>query len=89
MVPLFEVSWAFGLVFISCELAEKMSNAFEEICETFDQLDWHSFPFKVQKMLPLIMLNAQQWVGFECFGMIPCDRETFKKAREKDYIIIQ
>lgn len=82
MVPLFEVLWAFGLVFVSCELAEKMSNEYEEIGELIEQFDYYSFPFDFVKMLPLIMLNGQQPVYFECFGSIACSRETFKKVIE-------
>ena len=80
--------WTFFFIFGVCEFGQQLSGKFEEINVVYDQFTWYSFPFNVQKMLPMIMLNAQQWVGFECFGTIPCDRETFKKASTPNFEMI-
>lgn len=57
-----------------------MSGTYSEIGYEINQLDWYFFPFKVWKILPMIMMNAQKQVKFECFGTISCDRETFKNV---------
>ena len=67
-------------MFVTCELAGRMSNEFDDINDSIGQFDWHSFPLKMQKILPTIIQNAQQPVGFECFGSVMCNRETFQKV---------
>lgn len=58
-----------------------MSGAYSEIDYEINQLDWYLFPFEVWKILPIIMMNAQKPVKFECFGnTILCDRESFKNV---------
>lgn len=81
VVPLFELFWAFTLVLLSCELGSRISNEFEEINERIDQLKWYLFPLEMRRLMMMIEMNSQEWVGFACFGSIPCDRETFKKVR--------
>lgn len=68
------------LVFISCELGQRMGDAFEEIGITIGEFDWYLFPIKIQRMLPMIIADAQQPVEVECFGSIACTRETFRKV---------
>lgn len=79
-VQLFETIWAFGLVFIACELAGGMANGLDEIDEMIGQFNWYSFPIELQQQLPFVILNAQQEFGFVCFGSALCNRETFKKV---------
>lgn len=71
---------AFGYVFFACEMGERFSNQFESINDQMDQFKWYSFPLEVQRMLPAIILIAQQPVGIECFGSVLCLRESFKKV---------
>lgn len=47
-----------------------------------DALDWYIFPIEMQKMLPTILIEAQQLVALECFGSILCSREVFKQVSE-------
>lgn len=72
----------FILVFISCELAGRVGNEFEEIGYMIGQFKWYLFPFEIQQLVPIIIINAQQKMGFECFGSAICDRETFKNVSE-------
>lgn len=65
------------LLFTSCELAGRMSNEFDDINDIVDQFDWHLFPLETQRILPIIMANAQQPFGFKCFGSYLCNRDTF------------
>ena len=58
-----------------------MSIEFDDINDLINQFDWYSFPLKMQQMLPFILANAQQPVGFECFGSFACNRELFRKVK--------
>lgn len=80
IVPIFELFWALTLVSLSCELGGRISNEFEEINDKINHLKWYLFPIKILRLMPMIMMSSQEWVGFACFGSIPCDRETFKKV---------
>ena len=79
-ISLFELLITLILLFIACELAGLVSNEFQNINDLIDQFDWYLFPLEMKKILPFIMLNAQQSVDFECFGSLACNRETFKKV---------
>lgn len=72
--------YAFGSVFIACELCEQTSKLFIEIDDIMCQLDWYHFPYEVQKMLPTILIMTQKPFEIECFGDITCSRDTFKKV---------
>lgn len=80
IVPIFELGAAFIAVFISCELTGRVTSRFEDIYRTIEQIKWYLFPLKLRKILPIILMNAQEPVYFECFGSISSDRETFKKV---------
>lgn len=80
VVPAIELFVAFVLVFISCELAGRISVEFEQIYDIITNSNWYLFPVPVKKVLPTILINAQQEVYFECFGSIPCNRDTFKRV---------
>lgn len=81
MVPIFELLWAFGLVFVTCELAGRITTEFESINDQINQFDWYLFPLEEQQKLPFLMANTQNKVGFKCFGSAMCERDTFKKVR--------
>lgn len=81
-ISIFETFYALGMLFFVCELAQQMSIAFEGINNTFHQINWHLFPIDAQKLLPIILINVQRPVNFNCFGgILCCNRETFKKVR--------
>lgn len=71
--------WAFGLIFCSCEIGQRFTNLFDEITDRFDQLHWYSFPMKVQRLLPTIMINVQETIVIGCYGMMNGSRDQFKK----------
>lgn len=80
-ILLFQLCWSLALIFISCDLCEKTSDAYNEIDYEISQLDWYLLPFAVKKLLPIIIMNAQKEVKFECFGtVISGDRDAFKKV---------
>lgn len=77
---IFEGGYAFGLVLISCELGQQMTDAFESCNTVLCELEWYLFPVGIRKMLPPILLIAQVPVRLECFGSNACTRESFKKV---------
>ena len=78
--PLCYLFYGFGLIFVTCELCQRMTNGCEEFIDVIQQFDWYLFAFKIQRILPTILINVQQPVYFECFGSIACDRKTFKQV---------
>lgn len=75
---LMEACCAFGFVLFVCEIGQRFSVQFDDVMLVIDQFDWNTFPINVQRMLPIIMLNAQEPVELECFGSVMCSRATFK-----------
>lgn len=73
--------YAFGTLLISCDLGERLSNSYSGIMKKIEQFEWYLFAIELQKILPIIMIAAQQPVEIECFGSISCSHETFKKVK--------
>lgn len=48
----------------------------DALCRT----NWYRFPIETQKMLLIVMANAQQPILVQGFGNIACTREAFKKV---------
>lgn len=71
---------AVTLALITNEFSEQICNEFNQINDEIDKLNWYLFPQRVQRILPVIMLNLQKRIYFECFGGISCNREFFKKV---------
>lgn len=69
-----------GILFITCELSQRLGNAFTEIERIIEQFDWYLFPLNIRRLLPTIIIIAQEPVNLECFGSISCNREFFKKV---------
>lgn len=78
---LLEVLYAFGIVFIVCELSQRIINAFGKINDIIDGFDWYLFPVEIQRILPVVIVNAQP-MAIQYFGSLSCSREAFKKVSE-------
>lgn len=78
-----EVFYSFGVLFMSCEIGQRLNVAFDECGRKVELLVWYLFPTKVQRMVPLIMNFTQQPIEITCFGSTACGRETFKYVRIK------
>lgn len=72
------------MVFVCCELCQRMSDKYDEIDDTFGQFCWYRFPDEMKRMLPMVILFIQQPIVIECFGSIACNRETFKNVSSTD-----
>lgn len=46
------------------------------------QSNWYRFPIDTQKMLLIVVANAQQPIIIQGFGNIACTREVFKKVNQ-------
>lgn len=68
------------MVFICCELGERLTMAYAKLEFQIEQFDWYAFPIEAQRLLPILMLNAQQPIALQCFGCISTNREAFKKV---------
>lgn len=77
---IFEGGYAFGIVLVSCELGQRMTNAFGEIGNEMSQYDWYLYPLKWKRMFPTLLIISQQPVYLECFGSNACLRDSFKKV---------
>lgn len=72
--------WAVNLVLAVCELGQRFSNSFSEIDDRIGKLDWYLLPIEVKRMLPTIILYAEQPLIVTFFGSMSCCREQFKKV---------
>lgn len=75
------IFWSFFSIFMICDFGEKVSNRFDDIADVLCQLQWYELPNEVQRVLPIIMMSAQQPVIIGGFGNILLRREVFKKVR--------
>lgn len=69
-----------GLIFIVCECAQLLTNAFSDINATVSRFDWYLYPIEIQKLLVQITMYAQKPVVIAFFGSIECSREQFRKV---------
>lgn len=67
-------------IFGICEFGERISFAFYKINIALDRFKWYRLPKEVQKMLPIIMIAAQEPVQLNIFGSVACNRITFKEV---------
>lgn len=78
--PLPMIFWSFTLIFMFCELGERLTAQFDEIDEEIFRSNWYAFPMDVQRMLPLIMDGTQEPIVLSGLGNILCTREAFKNV---------
>lgn len=71
---------SFILVFISCELGHRLTDAFNDFNDIIDQFKLYLFSIEVKRIIPTIMLSSQKPVRLECFGSISCCREVFQQV---------
>lgn len=72
--------WSLGMVFFQTEIGQQFTNTYNIIIITFDQLSWYWFPIEIQRMLPTIIINVHEPVTIECFNIVACNRDQFKKV---------
>lgn len=70
----------YALVFVICELSQRISNEYEGIFKLADQFDWYLFSNGIKKMIPTTLIMLQRPVEIKCFGNFSSNRESFKRA---------
>lgn len=79
-VTIFYASYAFGLIFTTCEFGQRLSDACDGIHDQIGKFNWYWFPNNLKAVLPYIIMVSQQPVDIGCFGSITCNRDSFKKV---------
>lgn len=65
-------------MFCACEMGERLSNQFNAINDTLCKSKWYSFPIGIQRIMVIVIANAQQDAYIQSFGTLPCARNSFK-----------
>ena len=61
-------------------MGQNVSNQFNKLGDEIYKCDWYLFPHKLQRMLVIIMINAQEPVSIRGFGNVVCTRDSFKQV---------
>lgn len=67
-------------IFIVCQIGEMTTMKFDSFNDTFYQCEWYLFPTDIQRMLLIVMANAQQPVIIKGFANTLAARESFTKV---------
>lgn len=78
--PIIDTFTAIAAMFACCEIGQRTSNMFEEICDEFGKFNWYRFPNEINRLLPVILLEVQEPVEFEVFGSITASRVLLRKV---------
>lgn len=81
VITIFELIYAFGILFVACEVCQRTNLAFDGCSEMLEQLEWYSFPIGIQRMLPIVLNVMHRPFEIKYFGGATCDREAFKYVR--------
>lgn len=79
--------YGFGIIFVICELGQRLTNAYAQIADEIERFEWYLFAHEMQRRLPIILIASQQPVELQCFGGITGIRETLKKVGHATHII--
>lgn len=69
--------YAFGIVLMICELGQRLTDAFGDVCCAIEGFHWNLFSIEIQKVLPIILIGVQKPVVLRCFGTTHGLRITF------------
>lgn len=72
--------WSVIIIFAACEIGERGIALFEKMENEINQFEWYLFPLRIQRMLPTILIVAQEQAIINCFGSIACTRQCFKEV---------
>lgn len=65
-----------------CEMGQQVTNSFGKIENTLTQMDWHLFPIETQRMMPMLLMVAQQPLEFMGYGNFSATRDIMKKVAQ-------
>lgn len=84
-----QLFWSIVFIFLICENCGQVTLKFEMINDTLCQCNWYLFSNEMQKMLVIVMINAQEPTMIHGFFETPCTRESFKKVNIFSSIVCQ
>lgn len=70
----------FGITLIICDIGHRVNGLFDQTIATINQFDWYLIPIKIRRLLPTLLIVAQQPVEIVVIGSISANRNTFKKV---------
>lgn len=87
LIGLFGISvWSFVLIFIYCELGQRVNEAFNRPYDAICQHESYLYSIEIQRMLPVIILIAQQPIDLRGYGNFSCTRDRFKSVSGNGYL---
>lgn len=78
--PLILIFWSFATVVYFCEYGDMVTSRLDEIKDVIWQGDWYAYPNEIQRILPMIVANAQQPVVVHGFGNLVFTRLSIKQV---------
>lgn len=75
-----QMVWSMAIIFSACEFGERLSETFDKISFSYDQLSWYLFPSSAQHTLITQLVVAQKPVELSVIGEISCCRITLKNV---------
>lgn len=78
--PGFSIFWSFIFICIFCEFGATIIVQFDLLNDKLIQSNWYLYPIGVQRMVFLLMINAQKSSFIRGFGNIACTREALKRV---------
>lgn len=85
--PFTRIFWSIAQIYLFCNFGENVTNRFSAINDSVYECSWYSFPKEVQRILPIVMVSAQQSLVIKAFGNILCTRQTFKTVNKSNTAI--
>lgn len=67
-------------IIVQFKLEQRFSDSISEMDEVITQYDWYLFPYKVRRILPMVMQNTQKPIIIKCFGDVLCARIQMQKV---------
>ena len=80
ITPVVLMLWSFVMIFFFCEFGEMLTKQFNIYDEVLCQCNWYSYPFDIQKVLLIVMVNTQQPTILRGYANMFCSRGFFKQV---------
>lgn len=80
LLPLIFTIGAFTIIFILCEVGERIMDPLNEINNDLWMSDWYTFPVSVRKKFPILIHATQKPFLLSGFGNIQCSRKAFENV---------
>lgn len=78
--PFFCGLWSFLAILVWCSLGERLIDEFYTIKDATYECQWYSYSIEVQRIIQLIIVDAQEPKILKGFGNISSSHETYKKV---------